>query len=140
MLTTQQISLVQESFARVLPHTEAVATDFYNRLFDLAPDTRPLFRNDMVMQGEKLFLMLAAVVDTLEHLDRILPTVRNLAVRHVAYGTQSRHYDAVGEALIGALRAAQGDSFDDDTARAWAAAYAILATEMIAAADVAKAA
>ena len=81
MITARQIELVQLSFARALPDTDALAADFYARLFALAPDTRALFRGDMADQGRKLFLTLAAVVDALDALDRVLPVASALAVR-----------------------------------------------------------
>ena len=47
MLTARQINLVQTSFAYVVPITDEAAAIFYAKLFALAPDTRPLFKNDM---------------------------------------------------------------------------------------------
>ncbi len=138
MITSRQITLVQNSFAAVLPITAEVADDFYTRLFALAPDTRALFRTDMAEQGRKLFLTLATVVDSLDALDRVLPVAADLAVRHVEYGARDRHYAAVGEALVGALAATLGDRFDRDTRAGWIAAYAMLSDHMRAAAAAAS--
>jgi hypothetical protein len=44
MIPARQIALVQDSFAQVLPIAAQAASFFYERLFDLAPDTRLLFR------------------------------------------------------------------------------------------------
>lgn len=138
MITARQITLVQDSFALVLPLTDVVAADFYARLFALAPDTRPLFRADMAEQGRKLFLTLATVIDALDALDRVLPMAEALAIRHVGYGARDRHYAAVGEALLGALGATLGDRFDTATRDAWTSAYTLLAGHMRAAAATAK--
>ena len=138
MITVRQIELVQLSFARALPDTDALAADFYARLFALAPDTRALFRGDMADQGRKLFLTLAAVVDALDALDRVLPVASALAVRHIGYGVQDRHYAAVGDALLGALAAQLGDRFDVDTRAGWARAYTLLSDHMRAAAEHAR--
>ena len=134
MFTPRQTQLVQDSFALVVPHTAAAATDFYRRLFELAPDARPLFRHDMDEQGRKLFLTLATVVDALDRLEEILPVARALAIRHIGYGARDRHYAAVGVALIDTLRARLGTGFDAETERAWAGAYDLLAGTMMAAA------
>ena len=134
MITPRQIDLVQDSFARVVPITGAVAAEFYRRLFEIAPDTRPLFTGDMAEQGRKLFLTLAAVVDALDRLDTIVPVAEELAVRHLGYGTQDRHYDAVGRALIDTLRAGLGRGFDAETEAAWLTAYDLLAGVMVGAA------
>ncbi len=51
--------------------------------------------------------------------------------RHVGYGVETRHYDAVGAALLWTLEQGLGDDFDDDTKQAWTTAYGMLATTMI---------
>jgi len=134
MIATRQIGLVQASFALALPHVDAVAADFYARLFVLAPETRGLFRGDMGDQGRKLFLTLAMVVDALDVIETILPVAEALAVRHVSYGARDHHYASVGAALLDALAQTLGPRFDGDTREAWAAAYAILSDHMRAAA------
>jgi len=134
MVTAKQVELVQDSFALVLPITAHAATGFYARLFALAPETRALFRQDMDEQGRKLFQTLAAVVDSLHQVDRILPVAHALAIRHVGYGVREDHYATVGTALVGTLRDALGHRFDPDTEAAWVAAYALLAEHMVAAA------
>lgn len=135
MTTPRQIELVQDSFALVLPVTALAAETFYQKLFILAPDTRPLFRSDMAEQGRKLFLTLATVVDGLDHIEDVLPVAADLAVRHVSYGVQPPHYDAVGTALIETMSALLGDRFDAETRAAWETAYALLAGEMLKAAE-----
>lgn len=130
-MTPHQIALVQDSFIYVLPIPDATAAAFYARLFALAPDTRPLFRHDMVEQGRKLVLTLATVVNGLDRLDEIVPVAQELARRHVSYGALPRHYDAVGTALLATLAELLGPLYDEATADAWAAAYTLLAGVMI---------
>lgn len=133
MLTARQVDLVQDSFALIVPITETAAAEFYRRLFELAPDTRPLFKQDMVDQGRKLFLTLAIIVDSLDRLADVVPVARELAVRHVGYGAEERHYAAVGLALIETLRAGLRIRFDSATEEAWSSAYAILSDAMLSA-------
>lgn len=134
MMTAEQIALVQGSFAQVLPVAGFAAPAFYERLFTLAPETRVLFRGDMGDQGRKLFLTLATVVDALDQLDQVIPVAQALAVRHVGYGVQERHYAVVGAALIDTLRGALGAGFDTKTEAAWVIAYTILSDTMLVAA------
>ena len=96
MLTSREIDLVQDSFAEVVPITDAAAAEFYRRLFEIAPDTRALFRHDMAEQGRKLFLTLATVVDALDRLDTIVPVARELAIRHIGYGAHEQEGDRHG--------------------------------------------
>ena len=43
MLTVDDIALVRASFAKVLPIKDAAADLFYDRLFEIAPQLRPMF-------------------------------------------------------------------------------------------------
>ena len=133
-MTPDQIARIRTSFARVTPITDDVARRFYGRLFNLAPDTEALFKGDMREQGRKLFQTLAGVVEALDRIDDILPDARELAIRHVRYGVQDRHYALVGAALLDTLRGVLGADFDHATEDAWDDAYTLLSGAMIAAA------
>lgn len=133
-MTPQQIDLVQSSFAKVAPLGDEAGRIFYGRLFNIAPEVRPLFRGDLDEQARKLVMMLATVVNGLKDLDTVVPAARDLAVRHVDYGVAAEHYAPVGEALIWTLNEGLGDDFTDETREAWLAAYGALSNEMIAAA------
>lgn len=130
-MTEDQVAAVQRSFAEVAPVADAAAKLFYARLFEIAPQVRPLFRGDMENQGRKLMATLSVVVHGLRDLDAIVPVAQTLAVRHIAYGVRADHYEAVGNALLWTLREGLGDTFDAETHAAWAAAYTLLSGVMI---------
>ena len=94
-MTPEQIAQVQQSFAKVAPIADEAAGLFYNRLFEIAPELRPLFRGNMAEQGRKLMATLAIVVNGLDKLETILPAASALAKRHISYGTQPGHYPVV---------------------------------------------
>lgn len=131
-MTPKQIELVQSSFAKVAPIAEAAARLFYGRLFEIAPEVKPLFKGEMKEQGRKLMGTLATVVNGLTNIDMVLPTAKALAVRHVAYGVKTEDYAPVGEALIWTLEKGLGADFTPDTRDAWLAAYSLLSGVMIA--------
>ena len=126
-----QIKLVQESFAKVAPISEQAAVIFYDRLFELAPQVRAMFPNDMTEQRKKLMATLAVVVNGLTNLEAVLPAASALAKRHVAYGARPAHYPVVGGALLWTLEKGLGDAWTSDTAAAWTAAYGTLSGYMI---------
>ncbi len=134
-MTPVQIALVQESLKKVVPIKDAAASMFYDRLFMLDPSLRPLFKGDMTEQGRKLMAMIATVVGGLTRLESIVPAVEALGQRHGEYGVQPSHYGTVGEALLWALEQGLGEAFTDDVKEAWVAAYGILSSTMIAAAE-----
>jgi nitric oxide dioxygenase len=131
-MTPAQVKLIQDSFAKVAPISEQAAALFYGRLFEIAPEAKPLFQGDMDEQGRKLMATLAVVVNGLSNLDAVLPAASALAKRHVAYGVKPDHYAPVGEALIWTLERGLGAGWTQELAAAWAAAYATLSQFMIA--------
>jgi len=129
-----QQNLVQASFAKVAPNADLAATMFYDRLFTIDPDLRPLFKGDMANQRRLLMAMIATAVNNLHQLDQILPAVRSLGQRHAGYGVKGADYDTVGSALLGTLEEALGDEFTPEVCAAWTVCYQTLAGEMKAAA------
>ena len=61
-MTPHQISLVQTSFAKVVPIAATAADLFYGRLFEIAPEVRRLFPDDLAEQKKKLMAMLGTAV------------------------------------------------------------------------------
>jgi hemoglobin-like flavoprotein len=130
-MTPNQVELVQQSFAKVGPNSHKAATLFYARLFETAPEVKPLFRGDMSEQRHKLIATLAFVVGGLAMLDTILPAASALAKRHVTYGAQASHYAPVGAALLWTLEQILGPTRTSELAAAWTAAYTTLSGFMI---------
>ena len=130
-MTPQQISLVQSSFERVVPIADAAAALFYERLFETAPEVRPLFKGDMREQGRKLMMTLTLVVRGLDRIEAIVPVAQKLAVDHRQYGVEPAHYAAVGTALLWTLEQGLGPDFTSETEDAWRSAYGVLSTTMI---------
>ena len=130
-MNSTQVKLVQESFSKVVPISEAAAVIFYDRLFEVAPAVKAMFPSDMTQQRKKLMMMLAAVVNGLGNLDSILPAASALAKRHVDYGARPEHYPVVGGALLWTLEKGLGEAWTSDVAEAWTAAYGTLSGYMI---------
>lgn len=129
-MTPQQITLIQTSWAAVLPIQDTAAGLFYQRLFVLDPSVRPMFKGDLAAQGKKLMQALGFIVNSLTRLDELVPVAQDMARRHVGYGVQAEHYDTVGTALLWTLEQGLGSAFTDETRDAWATAYGTLAGVM----------
>jgi len=130
-VTPQQVVLVQQSFSKVVPIAGTAADLFYDRLFEIAPEVKPLFKGDLTEQKKKLIAMLATVVNGLDKLDTILPAASKLAKNHVTYGVQAKHYQPVGAALLWTLEKGLGEGWSKDVADAWVQAYTTLSGFMI---------
>ncbi len=130
-MNSDQVALVRYSFAKITPIAEEAAALFYGRLFEIAPEVKPLFQGDMKEQGRKLMATLAVVVNGLSDLETILPAASALAEKHVAYGVRAEHYTPVGVALLWTLERGLGDEWTSDLAAAWTNAYTMLSEYMI---------
>jgi hemoglobin-like flavoprotein len=130
-MTPDQVTLVQQSFAKVAPISETAAVLFYDRLFEIAPQVQAMFPADMTEQRRKLMMMLATVVNGLGDLNSILPAASALAKRHVGYGAKAEHYPVVGAALLWTLEKGLGNGWTPQVAEAWTTAYGTLSGYMI---------
>jgi len=126
----EQIEQVQASFTMVEPIADKAAELFYGRLFEIAPEVKPMFKADMSDQGKKLMTMIGVAVRGLNDLEKIVPTVQNLGKKHVAYGVKNEHYPIVAEALLWTLEQGLGDAWNEDLKQSWTEAYMILAGTM----------
>jgi len=132
------IPALEASFDLVAQHGEELMDEFYTRLFESAPAVVPLFAGtDLHHQKAKLLRTLVLVRNSLRDLDAIVPNLRRLGVRHVAYGAQPAHYSVVGEILIAAMATVAGPAWRSEHESAWRDALAIVAAAML---DGAKAA
>jgi len=132
-MTPQQVELVQTSFKKVVPIAATAADLFYNRLFEIAPETRAMFPKDLAEQKGKLMSMLGTAVTNLHKLDTILPAVKDLGQRHKGYGVTAAHYAPVGAALLWTLEKGLGPDFTPEVKAAWTETYTALAGVMTAA-------
>jgi hemoglobin-like flavoprotein len=130
MMTPEQIELVQNSFAKIRPAAPKVAKLFYSRLFQVAPQVRPMFPENMDEQGKKLMAILGTAVQSLTNLPALIPVLEKLAQTHLEYGVEAAHYDVVGEVLLWTLEQGLGDHFTEEVKEAWGQTYTIISQTM----------
>jgi len=129
-MKVDQITLVQDTFDKIRPISEKAAKLFYNRLFELDPSLKSLFKGDMKTQGKMLMQMLDYAVTGLDRLDTIVLAIQNLGIRHAGYGVKDEYYETVGEALLWTLEQGLGKDFTPDVKDAWVEAYKLLSDIM----------
>ena len=66
MITDDEKAAIKDSWRLVVPIAETAADLFYKRLFELHPEYRRLFTDDMRAQKRKLVAMLAFIVKSLD--------------------------------------------------------------------------
>lgn len=129
------VRLVRDSFALVEPYTEQIARLFYATLFSIEPATRELFPVNMQVQRSRLLRALVYFVQMVDRPDELMPFLRQLGRDHRKFGVVAAHYEAVGMALLAAVKQYARTAWTDEVERAWAEAYTIMARAMLEAAD-----
>lgn len=132
-MEAKNITLVKDSWAIVSTlQMELVGSLFYNRLFEIMPEVKPMFsRTPLPEQSKKLLTMLSYVIAKLDKLEEILDEVKKLAIRHNKYGVRDEHYDAVGASLLWTLEQGLGTQWNAELKLAWQEVYGTLAGAMI---------
>lgn len=125
-----QVGLVRDTFEGVREAPGPILMLFYGRLFDLDPSLRPLFKIDIASQSQKLADMLVTIVNSLDRLEQLRPTLREMGKRHVEYGVKPEHYQTLTTAMIWALGQALSPHFDRDAKEAWRLALTAVAQAM----------
>lgn len=130
-MSPEQKMLVKSTWNQVVPIADAAAALFYDRLFEIDPSTRSLFKNtDMAEQRSKLVQALATVIKGLDDLGPLVPVLEKLGKNHVRYGVTGKHYDSVGAALLWTLEQGLKEAWTPPAKEAWTAAYGAVAGVM----------
>ncbi|MGY1736038.1 globin domain-containing protein [Geodermatophilus sp. SYSU D00684] len=125
---------MRASFAKAAAAGDEAPLWFYSHLFLAHPETRQMFPVSMAHQRDRLFAALGEVVARVDDLDSLVPILQQLGRDHRKFGTVAEHYPAVGASLLATL-AHFDEEWNDALAADWAAAYELVASVMVAAAD-----
>ncbi len=131
MLDPEQKHRLRKTFALVERQSHVAALVFYQRLFELNPMLRPLFKTDIELQAAKLMDMLSSALSLMEKPEELNETLEELGARHVGYGVKTEHYETVGDALLAMLSTVLGNDFTADTRKAWTDLYQFIASTML---------
>ena len=129
------LSIIRSTFAAIGEDTDGFSIRFYRNMFTKNPEFRGMFPEDMASQRKKLAQTLAVAVGRLGEPEQMIPMLRNLGARHVAYGVVADQYPKVAEALISAMRDHLGDRFDVEAEAAWREVLGWIADHMLAGAE-----
>ena len=126
-MSPQEKALVKETWQKLTPMADTAARLFYERLFEIDETTQPLFKTaNLAEQRQKLVQALRVVVQGLDDLAALAPTLVDLGQRHTQYGVTDGHYESVGAALLWTLEQGLGSDWTSETKGAWSSAYLLL--------------
>ncbi|MBB3049825.1 NAD(P)H-flavin reductase/hemoglobin-like flavoprotein [Prauserella isguenensis] len=127
---TTMVRHVRETWREIEPYTPEVAQFFYGMLFTLAPEARDFFPIHMDVRSGKLVRAIVNILQSVDRPDDVAPYLVQLGRDHRKFGVQSHHYEAIGTALLAAVKRQLGPGWTDDVERAWAEAFTIVARSM----------
>ena len=130
-MTSLEIALIRRSFARAFMAKANIAKCFYADLFLRAPDLRRIFPREMGPQQDKLNDMIATLVRESHRGESLSGPLRNMAIRHVAYGARPEHFPFLRDALVHALRTQIPGGLVQAEVEAWIAGFDWVAGQMI---------
>jgi hemoglobin-like flavoprotein len=130
-MTPESVHQLRKSFQRIEAQGHVAALAFYQRLFEIDPTLRPLFRNNIEAQATKLMEMLSVALAMLDRPDQLRATLEDLGARHVGYGVKDSHYATVGTALIDMLADVLGHDFNPSLRASWIELLASISAMML---------
>jgi hemoglobin-like flavoprotein len=129
--TAEQTLLLRKSFDVVERQTHVAALIFYQRLFELEPRLRLLFKTDIESQATKLIEMLSVTLGLLERQEELTGTLEHIGASHVGYGVEPSHYGIAEDALLTMLERVLGGQFTKETRQAWVELYQCISQAML---------
>ena len=126
---------LKSTWAAAGEHADDVASYFYAHLFVTNPELRQMFPLTMNVQRDRLVGALGRIVSNVDDLGQVVGFVEQLGRDHRRFSVVAEHYDAVGASLLWSLAHFLGDQWTEEVAADWAAAYGIVASTMISAAE-----
>jgi hemoglobin-like flavoprotein len=129
-MTNDRIQHLQQNFVKLLSVSDQAGRIFYQRLFELDPSTKPLFKADMQEMTRQLMQTVGMIVTGVSTPHQIMGLVAEHGRKHVEYGVVEGHYETVRAALLWTLGQILGPEFNSETQAAWTEAYELIAKVM----------
>lgn len=128
-MTPEQIASARRVVDAIGRHPE-FAPRFYGRLLAEAPQTAPLFEDDLDRQQRALTAELGAMVDLLDDLPALEDRARALGDRHRSDGVRAVHYRMARELMAVTLDEVLGEDFGAAERQAWTRASSLISELM----------
>lgn len=129
-LTPAEEKRITQSFQMLSNRIDEASVRFYDHLFEIAPQLKPLFVHvDMDQQGMKIMQTIGLAVRSLPHLREVgaegefVTALELLGKRHIGYGAAPQHYEFIQAALLRTLAEFLGEDFTPEIREAWQKVY-----------------
>jgi hemoglobin-like flavoprotein len=129
-LSDTQIREIRHTFGLLSERGLAPVERFYQRLFEMAPETRHMFRADPSHQSMKFMQTLKVIVSALYEPSKHVSVLQGLGERHGGYGVTASHYGVMADAFLSVFAEELGADFTPEAAAAWSRAFELMSIIM----------
>ena len=125
------VQRLKASYLVLAPKLAELVGHFYDELFRIHPEVRPMFRRDLARTREEFAAALALLGRNIDRLDILEETLMDLGAAHAAYGVRPSHYPLVRDVLVATLREFAGPAWSTELERDWADAVNRVSATML---------
>mmetsp|Transcript_21074 Transcript_21074/g.21193 ORF Transcript_21074/g.21193 Transcript_21074/m.21193 type:complete len:269 (+) Transcript_21074:153-959(+) len=104
---------------------------FYERMFDMNPSSKHLFRSNIMSQGRVLMGIITTLLSQLNDPETYKIMLINLTHVHSQRGVRGMQYGIAGDVLFWTLDKCLGADFDDETRISWACIFSYMLSIMV---------
>lgn len=131
----ETIDLVRQSCVDIPEGSIRLARLFYENLFNMVPEIRDMFSDDIKPQQQRMADALLSVVRHLDTPDEVAHYLQRLgAQHHRELGVRPEHYPHVGRALVRAVSEVS-PTWSSSMSSAWVLVYQWVTANMLAGAE-----
>jgi hemoglobin-like flavoprotein len=127
----KQIGQIRESFEAMGLSRRKVAEAFYRRFFELVPEARSMFPEDMERLHLKLMDTIAALVGALDNPEVFQSIIAQVGRHHARFGVTPAQLAAFGQALLQTWEQHFGPAFTPELRQAWTTLYDTVQRDML---------
>lgn len=118
-MSPQSLRRIEQSFDQLDPNMDEMTRRFYDQLFTVMPEVRPLFQVNMDVQRRHFAAALALIARNLRMLDVVTEPLRQLGADHARIGVRPEQYPPVRDAMLTAMSDTLGSAWTHDLAADW---------------------
>ncbi|WP_019378899.1 NO-inducible flavohemoprotein [Virgibacillus halodenitrificans] len=136
-MTTQTVGLdkgtkdiIKATVPVLQEHGAEITKRFYELMLGNHPELKNIFNQTNQRKGDQpkaLANTVYAAAANIDHLEVILPHVKQIAHKHRSLNIKPEQYPIVGKHLLLAIKDVLGDAATDDIINAWEKAYGVIA-------------
>jgi hemoglobin-like flavoprotein len=129
-VNSSQIQIIKDSWGILIAYSDKAADIFYTTFFELLPESKALFKDDMQSQSRKLLNAITLMVAKLDKLDMLHEDLKYLSKRHITYGVKVEYFAPFQIAFMQMLKTVFEDKWTFVMEDAWQNLLAMMSNAM----------